>query len=151
MRAARWCLFVFARGRNRLRLRRESALTPTAIPMASKGHRYNNGKMDTARKQEAFRGALIPLKAPEPISTAFDLIEKLRNLRMPQRLATHIEQQILFRNIGDIFGLLILGQQMIIRLVFGRANFLWDRKPPLLGIGKLRIHIEDNAPKREKT
>jgi len=69
---------------------------------------------------------------------------------MRYRLARVVGQQVLFRDVGDIGRLRILGQQVIERLVAARPRVFRDRRQPLLGIGENRIHVEDHATERIK-
>jgi len=68
---------------------------------------------------------------------------------MPDRLARLVGQQVLFRNVGDVFGFRVLGQQVIKRLILVRTHFLRDRQPPFLGIVEYRINIVNHATERE--
>ena len=67
---------------------------------------------------------------------------------MPQRLIGCIGHQILLGHIGDVFGLRVLGEQMIERLVLVRPDLLRNRAIPFLGIGEGRIDVDDHAAKR---
>src|SRR4051812_10223017 len=78
--------------------------------------------------------ALIQRGIARPVAAGFVLDENLGDLRMPDRLAGIVGQKVLLRNIGDVFGLRVLGEQVIERLVLVRANVLRDRKPPFLGV-----------------
>ena len=55
------------------------------------------------------------------------LHEDLRHLRMPDRLAAVVRQQVLLGDIGDVFGLVVLGEQMIERLILVRPDFGGNR------------------------
>src|SRR3984893_15922645 len=55
---------------------------------------------------------------------------------------------MLARHIGDVFGLVVLGEQMIERLVFMRTDFRGDRLVPFVGIVEYRIDVEDDAAER---
>src|ERR1700738_3362687 len=54
------------------------------------------------------------------IAARFVLDENLGDLRVPDRLAGIVRQQILLGDVGDVFGFRILGEQMIERLVLVR-------------------------------
>jgi len=47
-------------------------------------------------------------------------------------------------------GAIILGEEMIIGLVFFRTDLFGDRFVPFIGIGKNRVDIEDDAPEVEQ-
>ena len=68
---------------------------------------------------------------------------------MTERLAAVIEQQVLFRDIGDVGVVRVLGVQVIERLFFRWADLFGDRQPPFFGIREFGIDIEDDAAKRE--
>ena len=55
------------------------------------------------------------------------LHENFRHLRMPDRLAAVIRQEILLGDVGDVFGLVVLGEQMIVRLILVRPDFRGNR------------------------
>src|SRR3984893_16050232 len=78
------------------------------------------------------------------------LLEHLSDLRMAHRFAGRIRQQILLGNIGDIFGLRVLREQMVERLVLERANLRGDRLVPFLSIVELGIDIEHDGAKRKQ-
>ena len=83
------------------------------------------------------------------IAARFVLDEDLGDLRMPDRLAGIVRQQVLLGDIGDVFGFRVLREQMVERLVLVRTHVLGDRQPPFLGVVEFRIDIEDHAPERE--
>lgn len=66
---------------------------------------------------------------------------------MPDRLAGKVRNEILFRNIGDIFRVIILGEEMIVRLILGWPDFLRNRKPPIIGIAERRVDVENDTAK----
>ena len=65
--------------------------------------------------------------------------EHLAHLGMPQRLSGFVRQQVLFRDIGDVFGLIVLGQQMVKWLILARTQFDRDGQPPFFGVVELRF------------
>ncbi len=73
----------------------------------------------------------------------------LVHLGMAYRLTVFVLEKILFGNIGDVFGFLILGEKMIKWLVAARTNFIGDRFVPFLGVRKFRIDIKNHATKRK--
>src|ERR1700704_283187 len=83
------------------------------------------------------------------VAARFVLHENLRDLRVPDRLARIVRQQILLGDVGNVFRFRILGEQMIKRLILVRPILLGDRQPPFLGIVEFRIDIEDHAPERK--
>ncbi len=54
--------------------------------------------------------------------------EDFGDLRMPHRVAAIVRQKVLFRDIGDVFGFVVLGEQMIKRLVLAGPESCssWD-------------------------
>ena len=76
--------------------------------------------------------------------------EGFRDLRMADRLAAVVRQQVLLGNIGDIFGFIVLGEQMVERLILVRPDIRRDRLVPFLGVAEGRIDIEHDAAKRIK-
>ena len=95
------------------------------------------------------RPALVQRGIARAIAARLVLHENLGDLRMPDRLAGIVGQQILLRDIGDVFGFGILGEQMIERLILVRPDFFRDRQPPFLGIVEYRIDVENHAPERK--
>ena len=65
-------------------------------------------------------------------------------------LAGIIRQQVLLGDIGDVLGLRVLREQMIERLVLVGPHVLGDRQPPFLGVGELRVDVEDHPPEGVK-
>jgi hypothetical protein len=60
--------------------------------------------------------------------------KNLADLGMAQRVLRGIRQQILFRDIGDIFRLGIFREEMIKRLIAAGAHFFGNGIPPFLGV-----------------
>src|SRR4030067_614430 len=67
---------------------------------------------------------------------------------MPQRLVRGVGHEILLRHIGDVFGVGVLGEQMIEGLILVGSDLLGNGAVPLLGIAEGRVHVEDHAAKR---
>ena len=74
--------------------------------------------------------------------------EDFRDLRMPHRITAIVRQQVLFRDIGDVFGFVVLGEQMIERLVLPRPDLGRDCLVPFVGIVENRIDVEHDAAER---
>ena len=98
------------------------------------------------------QNALVFPAAAQPIEAllGIEAFEEFPDLRMANRLAGAVIEQVLLGNIGDIFGFFILGEEMIERLVLAWADVLGDREPPFLGVVEDRVDVEDHAAKREK-
>jgi len=64
------------------------------------------------------------------------------------RLAAIIGDKVLLRDIGDVIGLIVFGQQMVKRLFFRRSRLFGDGGVPFISVGKLRVDIENDTPKR---
>ena len=73
--------------------------------------------------------------------------EGLVDLRMAHRVAGSVGDEVLFRDIGDIFGFGVFGEEMVERLILARPNLFRDRQPPFLGVGKHRVDVIDHAAK----
>jgi hypothetical protein len=91
----------------------------------------------------------IQRRIARAIAARFVLDENLGDLRVPDRFAGIVRQEILLGDVGDVFGFRILGEQMIERLILVGPVLLGDRQPPFLGIVEDRIDIEDHAPERK--
>ena len=68
-----------------------------------------------------------------------------------QRRMTHgdprvVDDQVLLRHIGHVLRVIILGQQMVERLVARGTHLGRNGLVPLLGVRKFRINVEDDAP-----
>lgn len=74
--------------------------------------------------------------------------KELRNLRVAQGQARLIGQQILLRDVRDIFGLIIFCEQVIEWLILSWTPPFRNGRPPFLGRIEHGIHVEDDAPKR---
>ena len=79
---------------------------------------------------------------------AFKLREIVGHVRVLHRFAGKVRQQVLLRDIGNVVAGLVLGEEMVERLILAGPQFLRDRKPPLLGVGENRIDVEDHPPER---
>ena len=69
---------------------------------------------------------LMFLLTAKAVDAVFRALEQLANIGMAQRFARCVGQQVLFRDIGDIFRLVILGEQMVIGLILARPDFRRD-------------------------
>ncbi|EAV43957.1 hypothetical protein SIAM614_14200 [Stappia aggregata IAM 12614] len=65
---------------------------------------------------------------------------------MAYRFPGHVRFQVLFADVGHIFGFLVLGEEMIKRLIAQRTYVFRDRVPPFFRIAEGRIDIENHAP-----
>src|SRR5258708_2705959 len=63
------------------------------------------------------------------VAAAVVLDEHLRHLRVAHRLAGRVRQQILLGHIGDVFGLRVLGVQVVVRLILARAPVRYPDRP----------------------
>ena len=79
-----------------------------------------------------------------------EAFEIFMDLGMAHRRSRHINEQILLGHISHIFRVIILGEQMIERLVTARAGIFRNRTPPFLGVAENRINIEDYATERKQ-
>lgn len=100
------------------------------------------------KEKECGALASVQNRIARPVAALVVADENLGDLWVPERLAGVVWQQVLLRDVGDVFRLGILGEQMIIGLVLVRAHFLRDRLVPLLGVAEERIDIEHDAPER---
>ena len=90
---------------------------------------------------------LMGLVDPNNIAGSVKFVENLFDLRMAHGLGAGVGQQVLLRNIGDIFGLFVFREKMVKGLVFARAYFGRNRQPPLFGVVECRINVENDAAK----
>src|SRR4029079_12757065 len=79
-----------------------------------------------------------------------EAFEEFPDLGMTDRLTGFIIEQVLLGNISDIFGIVVLGEQMVERLVLARTDVFGDRQPPFFGVVEDGIDIKDHAAKREE-
>src|SRR5690242_19450953 len=73
----------------------------------------------------------------------------LVDLRMAERFVRLVRKQVLLRHVSDVFAIRILGEKVVVGLVFGRPDFLGDRQPPFFCIVEHRVDVEDHPAKRE--
>ena len=90
----------------------------------------------------------VRLQKQRAVAAVLVLGEELGELRVAQRLARLVGQQVLLGDVGDVLGVGVLREQVIVGLVLVRADILRDRQPPLLGVVELRIDVEDHAAER---
>lgn len=101
----------------------------------------------------AIRYSLLAIRSVRPaglqlVGAGVGADEDFVDLRMAHRIAGCVGQQVLLRDVGDVFGFRVFREQVIERLVLARPDFLRDREPPFLGIGEHRIDVVDHAAKR---
>src|ERR1044072_4514582 len=72
------------------------------------------------------------------------------DLRMAPGLARLVGKQVLLRHVGDVFAFGVLGEQMVERLILARADLGGNRVVPFLGVGELRVDVENDAAKRKQ-
>jgi len=61
-----------------------------------------------------------------------------------ERLPALVRHEVLLGDIGDIFGVGILRQEVIVRLLLHRTDIFRDRQPPLVTVGEFRVDVEDD-------
>ena len=101
--------------------------------------------MTRANSRSSAARAASAARLARDVVAALHFLEEMRHLRVRHRLAGLVGQQVLLRDIGDVGGLRVLGQQVIEWLVAARTDLLGDRRQPLLGVGEHRIDVEDHA------
>ena len=89
---------------------------------------------------------LVQRRVARTIGAGLVLDENLGDLRMADRFAGIVGQQILLGDVGDVFGLRIFREQVIEGLVLVRPHLFRNRQPPLLGVVEFGIDVEDHAP-----
>ena len=67
---------------------------------------------------------------------------------MIDRLSRVILDQVLFGDVGDVVALIVLGQQVVERLLLAGAAVLRNRGIPFVGIVEFRIDVENHPAKR---
>ena len=82
------------------------------------------------------------------IATRIRPIENQGELGVPTGLTRLIRHEILLRYIRHIGGLIVLGQEVIIGLVFGRPNLFGNREPPFFRIVERGVDIKNDSAKR---
>ena len=87
--------------------------------------------------------------AAQAIASGAELFEQLIHLRVIDRFAFGIGKQVLLADVGDVGTVLVLGQQVIERLVPIRPLAFGYLFVPFFGIGIDRVNIEDDTAKIE--
>ena len=82
------------------------------------------------------------------IAPIAEFTEQIGQVGVIDRLAAIIGDKVLLRDIGDVIGLIVFGQQMVKRLFFRRSRLFGDGGVPFISVGKLRVDIENDTPKR---
>ena len=90
----------------------------------------------------------MQLRGVQFVGSVAQFTEQFGDLRVANRLSAFIFEKILLGHVGDVGGFRIFGEQVVIGLIFTRPIVGRNRLPPILGIGKLRIDIENNTTKR---
>src|SRR6185312_13011601 len=87
---------------------------------------------------------------PGPVTAVAVLHEHFGDLWVPHWLAAIVRQQVLFGHVGDVFGFVVLSEEVIERLIFIRPHFGGDRLIPFFRVVEDRIDIEHHAAEREQ-
>ena len=74
--------------------------------------------------------------------------EEIPNIRVIDRLARIIRDQVLLGHIGHVIALIVFGQKVIEGLFLHRTAVFRDRVIPFLGICELWVYVEHHTPKR---
>lgn len=82
------------------------------------------------------------------IAAIGEIAEQIMQIRMGHRLARFVRDEVLFRDISDVIAFIVLGEQVIERLVFGWAAVLGNVLVPLIRVREHCINIEHNTAKR---
>ena len=85
------------------------------------------------------------------VCAVFERSEEVGDVRVMHRLTGVIRDKVLFRHISHIVALVILGEQVIIRLLFLWPCVLGNRLVPFLSVGEFGIYIENYASERVLT
>src|SRR5262245_26862961 len=67
---------------------------------------------------------------------------------MADWFAGRVRQQVLLGDVSDVFGLRILREQMVERLILARAYLGRNRLIPFFGVVEFRVDVEHHASKR---
>ncbi len=65
--------------------------------------------------------------------------------------AVAVGDQVLLADVGDVARVLVLGEQMVERLIAVRTDFFRDRIVPFLAIGEDRVDIKNHSAEVEQT
>ena len=68
---------------------------------------------------------------------------------MAQRQVGIVRHKVLLRHIRDVMRALVLGEQVVERLVLAGPHFLGDRFIPFVSVRELRVHVEYYPPEGE--
>ena len=82
----------------------------------------------------------------DAVAASFQPLEHRIDLRMIDRPAVAVGDQILLADIGDVRRIAVFGEQVVVRLLFRRANVLGDRLIPFVTVRKDRV---DRTRRRE--
>jgi len=99
--------------------------------------------------ERAARLILVGNPGPQVVLAVLEAVEQQAGMRVANRLARSVGQQILFGDIGGVGAALVLGQQVVEGLVLAGADFFGDRQPPFLGVRERRVDVEDHTPERQ--
>ena len=105
-------------------------------------------ELEDRRDRRSAKQGLIAAPGLDLIAAVLGADENLVDLRVANRIAGRVGQQVLLRDIGDIFGFGILREEMVERLVLARADFFGNGLPPFVGVREHRIDVIDYAPER---
>lgn len=99
----------------------------------------------TKRERESIRSVVLEM---EFVTSILERTKKVRDIRVFDRFAGIISDQVLFGHIGHVKALFILSEQVIERLLLRGAAFLWNCLIPFFGIVEFRVHVEHHSPER---
>lgn len=92
-------------------------------------------------------GGSVQLKLKRVVAI-LEITEQIGQIGVVHRLTGLIRQKVLLRHVSHVIALIIFSQQVVKRLVLGRAAFLWNGIIPCLCVGKHCIHVKDNTTER---
>src|SRR5690606_38561097 len=69
---------------------------------------------------------------------------------MADRHTRGVRLEVLLGDVGEVRGFLVLGEQVVERLVLARANVLGNGFVPFVGVVEFRVDVVDHATKREQ-
>jgi gamma-glutamyltranspeptidase / glutathione hydrolase len=117
----------------------------TGDPHPSRGGR-SGGCLGPAEGR--LRAGLLVQREVQRVVPVLEIPEEVGEVGMRHRLARIVRQKVLFGHIGHVVALVVLGQQVVERLVLRGPAVLGNGVIPFLGVGEPRVHVEDHAAKR---
>ena len=98
-----------------------------------------------AAEAATFNDGSVSQTAAQLVAAVTEFLEDLADGRVIHRPTFGIVEQVLLADVGDVAGILVFREEVIVRLLAAWPQFERDRLVPFLAVGEDRIDVENDA------